>query len=92
MLPTLFLCVFGIVAIALTKVFPAPLRELDYMIIGSLSVLAALLAVFVLINRTIKRPVILPGDDDPASIAANPVKPRRRHSTSILDLNDGPEN
>jgi hypothetical protein len=85
MLPTLFFCVFGIVAMALTKVVPAPLRELDYMIIGSVSVLAGLLAVFALVHRTMERPVLPRGDE------AKP-KPRRRHSTSILDLNGGPDN
>jgi Na+/melibiose symporter-like transporter len=85
MLPTLFVCVFGIVAMALTKMVPSPLRELDYMIIGSVSVLAGLLAVFVLVNRTMERPVLPPADE------VKP-KPRRRHSTSILDLNGGPDN
>ncbi len=91
-LPALFFCVFGIVAMVLTRVVPAPLRELDYMIIGSVSVLAGLVAVFILVNRTIKRPVILPADDIPTPAAAKPVKPRRRNSTSILDLNGEPEN
>jgi len=36
--------VSGRFAMALTKVVPAPLREVDYMIIGSVSALAGLLA------------------------------------------------
>ncbi len=85
MLPTLFFCVFGIVAMALTKVVPAPLRELDYMIIGSVSVLVGLLAVFAIAHRTIERPILPPADESKPT-------PRRRHSTSILDLNGGPDN
>jgi hypothetical protein len=84
MLPTLFVCVFGIITMVLTKVVPPPLRELDYLIIGSVSVLAAMLAVFVVAHRTMERPV-LPLADEPRPT------PRRRNSTSILDLNGGPD-
>jgi hypothetical protein len=45
-------CVFGITAIALLKVVPAPFKGLDYMVIGTMSVMAALLAVFLLVTQT----------------------------------------
>jgi len=45
-------CVFGITAIALLKVIPAPFKGLDYMVIGTMSVMAALLAVFLLVTQT----------------------------------------
>ena len=41
------LCVFVIVAMILWKIMPGPLKESDYMVIGSVATLAALLLLFV---------------------------------------------
>jgi hypothetical protein len=49
------LCVFVVVAGILLTVMPAPLKESDYMVIGSVSTLVALGVVFlVLVSTTMK--------------------------------------
>jgi hypothetical protein len=49
------LCVFVVVAGILVKVMPAPLKESDYMVIGSVATLVALGVVFlVLVSTTMK--------------------------------------
>ena len=40
------LCVFGVVAAIMLKVMPAPLKDSDYLVIGSVATLVALLALF----------------------------------------------
>ena len=82
-LPALFLCVFGGLVVLLMQVVPGPLKELDYMVIGTVSVMIGLLVVFFVAARTAKA-----GDlfFKPAAAGAKPK--RRRHSTAILDLND----
>ena len=39
-------CAFAIVAVTMTRVMPAPLKDSDYLIVGSVATLVALLAVF----------------------------------------------
>ena len=39
-------CAFAIVAVAMTRVMPAPVKDSDYLIVGSVATLVALLAVF----------------------------------------------
>ena len=53
-LPALFLCVFGVSAMILTRVVPGPLKELDYMVIGTVAVMAGILAVFAMVIRSAK--------------------------------------
>ena len=45
-------CVFAVVAAILTKLMPAPLKDSDYLVIGSVATLAALLALFVALLST----------------------------------------
>lgn len=45
----LALSVFGITVLALLRAVPAPYKGLDYMVIGTVSVMAALLAVFLVL-------------------------------------------
>jgi hypothetical protein len=79
-LPALFLCVFGVSVMMLTRMVPGPLKELDYMVISTVSVMIGLLAVFLVVIKTAKSGDLFfkqPGD-----------RPRRarRKGTSILDL------
>jgi len=49
------LCIFTVVAATMIKVMPAPLKESDFMVIGSVATLVALLVLFlVLISTTMK--------------------------------------
>ena len=55
MLAAAALCVFTIVAAAMLKLMPEPLKESDYLIIGSVATLVALLVLFlVLISTSVK--------------------------------------
>jgi predicted outer membrane lipoprotein len=55
MLGGLAACVFVVVAALMLKFMPAPLKESDYMVIGSVATLLALGAVFlVLVSTTMK--------------------------------------
>jgi hypothetical protein len=55
MLGAAALCVFVVVAGILLKLMPAPLKESDYMVIGSVATLVALGVVFlVLVSTTMK--------------------------------------
>lgn len=48
-------CVFVVVAAVMLKLMPAPLKESDYVVVGSVSTLVALGAVFlVLVSTTMK--------------------------------------
>ena len=78
-LPALFLCVFGVSAMILTRVVPGPLKELDYMVIGTVAVMAGILAVFAMVIRSAKA-----GDQFFSRKQASP--PPKRKRTSILDL------
>jgi hypothetical protein len=40
------LCVFGVVAAIMLKVMPAPLKDSDYLVIGSVATLVSLLTLF----------------------------------------------
>jgi hypothetical protein len=40
------LCVFGVVAAIMIKVMPAPLKDSDYLVIGSVATLVSLLTLF----------------------------------------------
>jgi len=44
--------VFAVVAAIMLKVMPAPLKDADYLIIGSVSTLVSLLALFVVVVLT----------------------------------------
>jgi hypothetical protein len=51
----LAVCVFTVVAALMLKLMPAPMKESDYMVIGSVATLMALGVVFlVLISTTLK--------------------------------------
>jgi hypothetical protein len=55
MLGGIGLCVFVVVAAIMSKVMPEPMKESDYLVIGSAATLVALLAMFlVLISTTMK--------------------------------------
>ena len=55
MLSGLAVCVFVVVAILMLQFMPSPLKESDYMVIGSVATLLALGAVFlVLVSTTMK--------------------------------------
>jgi hypothetical protein len=77
-LPALFLCVFGASAMILTRVVPGPLKELDYMVIGTVAVMLGLLAVFAMVIRSTKSGDQLFGKKKKTA--------RKRKGTSILDL------
>ena len=54
-LGALVVCVFVAVAAAMVKLMPAPLKESDYMVIGSVATLVSLGVVFgVLVSTTMK--------------------------------------
>jgi hypothetical protein len=46
------LCVFGVVAALLLKFTPGPLKESDYMVIGSVATLVSLLVLFLALVST----------------------------------------
>ena len=48
------LCIFVVVALVLLAVMPAPLKESDYLVIGSVATLGALLVVFLVTVSTSK--------------------------------------
>jgi len=49
------ICVFAVVAVVLLEVMPGPLHPSDYLVIGSVATLVALLALFLaLISTTLK--------------------------------------
>jgi amino acid permease len=55
MLGAASLCVFVVVAALMLKLMPAPLKESDYMVIGSVATLVALGVLFlVLVSTTLK--------------------------------------
>jgi len=47
-------CVFVVVAAVMAKVMPGPLHESDYMVIGSVATLVALLVLFLVLVSTTK--------------------------------------
>jgi hypothetical protein len=50
-------CVFVVAAAVMIKLMPTPLRDSDYLLIGSVSTLLALLALFLaLVSTTLKTP------------------------------------
>jgi hypothetical protein len=51
LLPLLALCVFAATAILMWRFLPGPDSRLDYLVIGAVSVMLALAAVFVVIMR-----------------------------------------
>jgi hypothetical protein len=54
-LGALAVCVFVVVAAVMVKLMPAPFKESDYMVIGSVSTLVALGVLFVvLVSTTMK--------------------------------------
>jgi hypothetical protein len=55
MLAGIAVCVFVVVAAIMLKLMPGPLKEFDYMVIGSVATLLALGAVFLmLVSSTMK--------------------------------------
>ena len=46
------ICVFAAVALILLRLMPGPLRDADYLVIGSVSTLISLLALFIVIITT----------------------------------------
>jgi hypothetical protein len=50
-------CVFGVAAVAMLRLMPAPLKDSDYLVIGSVATLVSLLVMFlVLIATRLKSP------------------------------------
>jgi hypothetical protein len=47
-------CVFAIVAGVMLSVMPAPLKESDYMVIGTVATLVSLLVLFLVVISTVK--------------------------------------
>jgi multisubunit Na+/H+ antiporter MnhB subunit len=47
-------CVFAIVAVVMVNVMPAPLKESDYMVAGTVATLASLLVLFLAVISTAK--------------------------------------
>jgi hypothetical protein len=45
-------CVFVVVAAAMLKLMPAPLKDSDYLVIGSVATLMALVVLFVVVIAT----------------------------------------
>ena len=78
-LPALFLCVFGVSAAILTRVVPGPLKELDYMVIGTVAVMVGLLAVFAMVIRSAK-------SGDPFFARKPESPPPKKKGTSMLNL------
>lgn len=54
MLALAAICVFAIVAAAMTRLMPQPLRDSDFLIIGSVATLVALLVLFLVMISTTK--------------------------------------
>ena len=81
-LPALFLCVFGASAAILTRLVPGPLKELDYMVIGTVAVMMGLLAVFAMVIRSAKSGDQLFGRKREPPPSATPKK----KGTSLLNL------
>lgn len=48
------ICVFAIVAAVMTKLMPGPLQEFDFLVIGSVATLVALLVLFLVMISTTK--------------------------------------
>lgn len=48
------ICVFGVVAAIMTALMPAPLHESDFLVIGSVATLVALLILFLVMISTTK--------------------------------------
>jgi hypothetical protein len=49
------LCVFTVVAAIMVKVMPGPMKESDYLVVGSVATLVALLVLFLmLVSTTLK--------------------------------------
>jgi hypothetical protein len=83
-LPALFLCVFGASTMILMRVVPGPLKELDFMVIGTVSVMIGLLAVFLMVIRSARSGDLFFKRREAAAAS----RPRRKSKgTSILDLN-----
>lgn len=55
MLSGIIAAVFGVTAIVLLKLMPAPRRDVDYMVAGCIATLVALLVVFALLLGTSQR-------------------------------------
>jgi hypothetical protein len=50
-------CVFGVAAVVMLRLMPAPLKDSDYLVIGSVATLVSLLVMFlVLIATRLKSP------------------------------------
>jgi hypothetical protein len=56
MLGAAALCVFVLVAAIMVKAMPAPLKEFDYMVAGSVATLVSLGVVFLVLVSTTKSP------------------------------------
>jgi hypothetical protein len=46
------LCVFGVSVVVMVQFMPAPLKDTDYLVIGSVATLAALLVMFLTLMAT----------------------------------------
>ena len=54
MLALAAICVFAIVAAVMTRLMPQPMRDSDFLIIGSVATLVALLVLFLVMISTTK--------------------------------------
>ena len=46
------ICVFGVVAALMVQIMPAPLKDTDYLVIGSIATLISLLVMFLVLLAT----------------------------------------
>jgi len=47
-------CVFAVVALVMIQIMPAPLKQSDYLIVGSVATLVAMLVLFLVVISTSK--------------------------------------
>lgn len=47
-------CVFAVIALVMIQIMPAPLKESDYLIVGSVATLVAMLILFLVLISTSK--------------------------------------
>jgi hypothetical protein len=82
-LPALFVCTFGASTMILMRIVPGPLKELDFMVIGTVSVMIGLLVVFLMVIKSAKSGDLFFKRRDGAA----PTLPPRSKGTSMLNLN-----
>ena len=79
-LPAMFFCVFGASAMILMQIVPGPMKALDFMVIGTVSVMLGLLVVFMMVIRSTKS-----GD---MVFSRRPATRPKLSGTSMFNLNE----